>query len=486
VSLRWPLTLRLRLSIMAIVLLGVGMIVAGVATRVELRSFLLDRVDGQLNSAQQPVLAYFIRGDTDPGAQDQVLGMLTTGSYAAVLSAQDRIVVSQRFGSGAPSKTLAATAIQGHDGVSTINGYRVAVLSSTSGPGPTLRTGNRLVIMMPLTDVESTLNRLALLELIVGLAVVAGVAIIAYLIVRRELRPLERIEETAAAIAAGDLSRRVDEPNQATEVGSLARSLNAMLSQIEFAFDERRRSEARLRRFVADASHELRTPLTSVRGFAELFRRGAAGRPDDLALAMRRIESEAQRMGVLVEDLLLLANIDQGRPLAQDRFDLRPMLAEMVCDHELLHPGWPIRFVSTGDGEVLGDELRIRQTVANLLANARAHTPAGTEVVVRLATVGRERVIEVKDSGPGIPEEHLDHVFERFFRVDPSRTRASGGSGLGLSIVAAIAEAHGGRAEVSRGEGGGVTFRIALPVDGLGNDPARVERSQVGVESALY
>jgi two-component system, OmpR family, sensor kinase len=469
-SMRWPPPLRVRLSVIAVVLVGAGLLVAGVATRLELKSFLLDRTDGQLHSAAAPVLAYFIRGDTDSGAQQQVLGVLAPGSYAAVISPTGTIAASQRFGTSVPGKALAARAIHSPVGVSSAAGYRIAVLSSDgTGPGPQLQAGSRLVIAMPLSDVNSTLNRLVRLEVVVGLAVLAGVAALAYLLVRRELRPLERIEETAATIAAGDLSRRVDGENGSTEVGSLARSLNVMLAQIEAAFEERRRSEARLRRFVGDASHELRTPLTAVRGFAELFRHGAATRPFDLALAMDRIESEAERMGVLVDDLLLLANLDQGRPLELDGLDLRTVLSEMASDHALLHPAWPISFVPESEGAVRGDELRIRQAVANLLSNARGHTPEGTEVVIRLRTEGGERLIDVEDSGPGVPGEHLEDVFDRFFRVDTSRARMSGGSGLGLSITAAIASAHGGRAEAVPREGGGTTFRIALPIGGPGD-----------------
>ena len=236
-----------------------------------------------------------------------------------------------------------------------------------------------------------------------------------------------------------------------------------MLAQIEQAFEQRRQSEERLRRFVSDASHELRTPLTSVRGFAELFHRGAASRPDDLALAMSRIESEAERMGVIVEDLLLLANLDQGRPLGQERFDLEAVLAEMVADHAMLHADWPISFSSSGGSDLVGDELRIRQAVANLLANARAHTPPGTSIAVALATVGDDRTVEVSDNGPGIAADDLPHLFERFYRVDASRARRSGGSGLGLAIVQAIAEAHGGSVGVDqrRGRGRGVHDRAA-------------------------
>jgi len=464
---RWPPPLRVRLSIIAVVLVGAGLLVAGVATRLELRSFLLDRTDRQIRSSAPPVLGYLIRGDTDPGAREQVLGVLPPGSYAALVSADGTIVRSLRVGTGVPGSALAERAVEAPNGASSAGGYRIVVITSGgTGPGPQLAPGAKLVIAMPLSDVNSTLNQLVLLEVVVGLAVLAGVAALAYFLVRRELRPLERIEGTAAAIAAGDLSQRVDGENGSTEVGSLARSLNAMLEQIEAAFEERRRSEERLRRFVGDASHELRTPLTAVRGFAELFRHGAATRPADLALAMDRIESEGSRMSVLVDDLLLLANLDQGRPLELGPVDLENVLGEMISDHALLHPGWPIYLAVDGDGEVRGDELRIRQAVANLLANVRAHTSEGTGVVVRLRTEGPDRLIDVEDSGPGIPGEHLEHVFDRFFRVDASRSRASGGNGLGLSITAAIAAAHGGRAEAFAREGGGTTFRIALPVDG--------------------
>jgi two-component system OmpR family sensor kinase len=305
-----------------------------------------------------------------------------------------------------------------------------------------------------------------MLELLVGLIVLAVVAAIAFWLVRRELRPLVRIEDTAAAIAGGDLTQRVPEEAPGTEVGDLARSLNMMLAQIEQAFEQRRQSEERLRRFVSDASHELRTPLTSVRGFAELFHRGAASRPDDLALAMSRIESEAERMGVIVEDLLLLANLDQGRPLAQQRFDLEAVLAEMVADHAMLHSDWPISFGSSGGSDLVGDELRIRQAVANLLANARAHTPSGTSVAVTLATEGDDRTVAVSDNGPGIAADDLPHLFERFYRVDASRARRSGGSGLGLAIVQAIAEAHGGSVAVASIEGEGAAFTIGLPIAG--------------------
>jgi two-component system OmpR family sensor kinase len=252
-----------------------------------------------------------------------------------------------------------------------------------------------------------------------------------------------------------------------------------MLSQIEIAFNERQASENRLRRFVADASHELRTPLTSVRGYAELFRRGASDNPQDLAVVMTRIEAEAERMGILVEDLLLLAKLDQGRPLAREPVDLSALVGEMVGDHRMLHPEWPVDGETAPGLTVSGDELRIRQAIGNLLANARAHTPPGTRIAVRAVADGAMARIEVADDGPGVPPEMGDRVFERFFRADESRTRSSGGAGLGLAIVSAIATAHGGRAEMESTPGEGATFRILLPLaaSAPSNRPVASEKS---------
>jgi two-component system OmpR family sensor kinase len=463
------LTLRARLCLIAVALVAVGLLAAGVATRLALRSFLIDRVDQQFQPAVQPVAKFFVRGDTDDGAQRQVYGVLPPNSYAAVLSADGRVLASQPFGTvdDHTAEQIGEAAARIPSGIVTADGYRVAVVPAarTADGGPrVLNPTTRLVLAIPLTEAESTLNRLTLLELLVGLIVVGCVAILAYVLVRREFRPLERMEQTAAAIAAGDLSQRVADDDPSTEIGQLGAALNAMLAQIELAFDERRRSEDRLRRFVADASHELRTPLTSVRGFAELFRRGAAGRPEDLAVAMQRIESEAQRMGILVDDLLMLAKLDQGRPIDAEPVDLRAVLDELVSDHQMLHPQWPIELHAEGDGAVTGDELRLRQAVSNLLSNERTHTPPGTPISVRFATEGDERLVEVADEGPGIPADLLPRVFERFVRADPSRARASGGSGLGLSIVAAIVEAHGGRVEAASGPTGGAILRLWLPV----------------------
>ncbi|HEX9315892.1 MAG TPA: ATP-binding protein, partial [Actinomycetota bacterium] len=269
-----------------------------------------------------------------------------------------------------------------------------------------------------------------------------------------------------------DLTERVARSDDHTEVGQLGRALNVMLARIEAAFDERRASEAalrtseeRLRRFVSDASHELRTPVASVRAYAELFRRGGDRHPEDLPRLMARIESEAARMGVLVEDLLLLTRLDQGRPLEMAPVDLGALAADSVEAARTIEPERPITLQVEGSVEVMGDRDRLRQVADNLLANVRTHTPpgAGASVIVRLA--GGRAIIEVADSGPGIDPQDAAHIFERFFRSDPSRARDRGGSGLGLSIVAAITAAHGGSASAANrpGPGGGALFTIDLP-----------------------
>jgi len=274
--------------------------------------------------------------------------------------------------------------------------------------------------------------------------------------VRVGLRPLHEIELTADAITSGDLSRRVDHPDPQTEVGRVGSALNTMLDHIEA-------SDRRLRRFIADASHELRTPLSAVRAYAELFGRGAATRPEDLERSMSGIVREAERMSVLVDDLLLLARLDEGRPLERKPVDLAEVVREAVDAARVVEPARPID-VSVEPAIVTGDETRLRQVLDNLLANARAHTPAGTPVSVELERADGRAMLTVADRGPGMTEEQAVRVFERFYRADSSRTRASGGAGLGLSIVGAVVEAHGGTAEVRPTPSGGATFVITLPL----------------------
>jgi two-component system OmpR family sensor kinase len=320
-----------------------------------------------------------------------------------------------------------------------------------------------LVIAAPLHDVDSTLNRLLWIEILVTALVLAGIVVLGLWVVRLSLRPLDAIAATAAAIAGGQLSRRIERADDRTEVGRLGASLNAMLAQIESAFRAREASERKLRRFVADASHELRTPLAAVRAYAELFTRGAASRPADLARSMKGISRESERMSLLVEDLLLLARLDEGRPLEQEPVALDEVVGEAVETARTLDPHRPLA-VDLQEAAVIGDRDRLRQIVDNLLSNVRAHTPPETPVRVSVSRVNGNARVTVADSGPGLTPEQSEHVFERFYRTDASRTRASGGVGLGLSIVSAVAEAHGGGVAVESAAGEGASFHIDLPL----------------------
>ena len=281
-----------------------------------------------------------------------------------------------------------------------------------------------MVVAFPLTDIDQTLHHLLFVELLVAAAVLFAIALMSWWVVRTELRPLQEMGSTAGTIAAGDLSRRVEPADEHSEVGRLGLALNSMLGQIEVAFAERTASEARLRRFVADAGHELRTPLTSIRGYAELFRRGANTRPDDLAKTMIRIEEAAARMGVLVEDLLLLARLDQGRPLESEQVDLSRLAGAAVDDVRAISPERIVTFTSTGSVVVTGDEFRLRQVVANLLEKrADAHS---VQRAHRGACQRGRRLRAHRDPGrrPGHDERRsCAHVFERFWRADPSRQR---------------------------------------------------------------
>jgi len=324
--------------------------------------------------------------------------------------------------------------------------------------------GGTIVLAYPLGDAKAALGRLLWIEAVVTLAVLAAVAGVALWLVRLGLKPLTNMEQAAAEIAAGDLSRRVSPAGGATEVGRLGGALNVMMERIEAAFAERRASEARLRRFVADASHELRTPLTSIRGYAELFRHGAEDRPEDLAKSMRRIEEESARMSTLVDELLLLARLDQGPQLDRGPVDLVAVAADAVSDARTVQKERPIALVAPGPVIVNGDEARLRQVAANLMSNALEHTPPSTPVHVKVGVSGGEATLEIADEGPGLAPDDASRVFDRFFRVDESRSRDDGGAGLGLSIVAAIAHAHGGSVAVETAPGAGARFIVTLPV----------------------
>jgi two-component system OmpR family sensor kinase len=340
--------------------------------------------------------------------------------------------------------------------------------------------GYTLIVGSDLRGDRAAIGRLVRIELVVGLIVLAVLGAAGYLMVRNSLRPLAEVERTARAIAAGDLSQRVPSGDERTEVGRLSTALNGMLSRIENAFraqqaseEEARGSETRMRRFVADASHELRTPLTSIRGFAELYRQGAVRSDEDVRRLMERIEAEGSRMGLLVEDLLLLARLDQQRPLTFAPVDLADIAGDAVHDAKAVQPDRPIALrldeSLTDVPVVIGDESRLRQVIGNLVTNALTHTPPGTRVTVTVAQdpVDPDRLLlRVADEGPGMVPADADRAFERFYRADASRTRQAGGTGLGLAIVSSLVAAHGGTVELQTTPGEGATFVIRLPRSG--------------------
>jgi two-component system OmpR family sensor kinase len=315
-----------------------------------------------------------------------------------------------------------------------------------------------------LDDVDETTRGLRRVYFLAVVLVAAGGAAIAWIVVRRGLQPIDSMIVTAGAIAAGDLTRRVDHPPDGTELGRLGSAIDEMLTQLEAAFTERERSETRLKRFAADASHELRTPLTAIRGYAELYRKGGLSEEESLVRAMGRIESESLRMGRLVEDLLLLARLDQQRPLEATPVDLRTLVLDAAADHRALDDSHTLVVDADASVVVRGDEASLRQVLGNLLANARHHTPELTPIRLALRATGDGWAeLVVSDEGPGIPPEHLDKVFERFNRGDPSRARSTGGSGLGLSIVHGLVAAHGGTTTVSNAPGGGAVITLRIP-----------------------
>ena len=467
--------LRIRLVAAVVALSAAGLALTGVVATAALHSYLLQRVDSQLASAVQlpgeqfcsefpqprggpprghPQLPsqYYVAKYTDDGALTCSIHASTTDDIPALTGltpARINLLSSHPFN---------ARSVSGD------TSWRVAVNLAPDG--------DVTVVGSPLTDVQHTVSRLIVLELVIGLVVLALIAAAAYFVIRRSLQPLVDVENTAVAIAGGDLSQRVPDLDPRTEVGRLTRALNAMLGQIEHAFSRQRESEKaaraseeRMRRFVADASHELRTPLTSIRGFAELHRQGAVRDPREVARLMRRVEDEAMRMGMLVDDLLLLARMDQERPLNVIPVDLLTVVADVVHDARAVAPDRAIEMEVLGAPPIVaGDDARLHQVVQNLVTNALRHTPADTPVEVRLRSEGQRAVVEVVDHGPGLPADIRERVFERFYRVETSRSRDAGGAGLGLSIVSALVSAHGGSVEVVETTGGGATFRVVLPL----------------------
>jgi two-component system OmpR family sensor kinase len=340
-------------------------------------------------------------------------------------------------------------------------------------PGPDFRViaralpdnGGTIVAAQSLRDLDRTTSRLGFLFALIGLLLLLLIALAARTVIKVGLRPLEDAEKTAEEIAAGNLSARMPQADPSTEVGRLVTSLNTMLARIEDAFSVRTESENKLRRFVADASHELRTPITAIRGFSELHRQGAVTGEKETTELIGRIENESKRMGSLVEDLLLLARLDQAREMDSKPVDINKVVEEAVISARAAGPEHPVT-LNSSDTEIftLGDEVRIHQVVANLLANARAHTPAGTPITVSLSTTDAGVEVTVADKGPGLSIEDQRRIFERFYRADESRVRTGDdGSGLGLSIVDAVMRAHGGSVSVESTPGMGAVFTLLFP-----------------------
>ncbi|MFT4042109.1 MAG: HAMP domain-containing sensor histidine kinase [Gordonia sp. (in: high G+C Gram-positive bacteria)] len=465
--------LRISLVALILVLLVVGLVVSGFAVTSAMRSDLISRTDTGLLSAVDSWAKPRRVNDT-PGPPPSARRppspyyVYSTLSNGQTLSSNDfdhsPALPSAHVGNAGPVTV----------GSSDASGPQWRLIKRTTPDGD-------VVVAIPLTDIDKTLSRLMWLQFGIGAAVVMVVGVLSYLLVRSSLRPLRRVEETAHAIAAGNLNMRVAPAPANTEVGSLSASLNTMLGQIQRAFsataaseqqarsseEQARASEEKMRRFIADASHELRTPLTSIKGFAELYRRGAV---TDVADAMRRIDDEAGRMNLLVEDLLMLARLDAQRPLNFAPVDMLALAADVVQSARVAAPERSIR-LAIGESDypplVLGDAPRLVQVIRNLVNNAVVHTHDASITV----TVGVDQadgvddvLVTVVDTGQGLAPDDVAHVFERFYRGDSSRSRGQGrGSGLGLSIVAALVNAHGGRVGVDSVLGEGATFWFRLP-----------------------
>jgi len=477
-------SLRNRLVLGVVILSTFGFITSGVVAQKQIESFLIHQIDDQLFSVASGSLPrvnlagivnddeYQVRRGREERDSDAVpqtpLDRVPTSTSLTLLDGNGAVVA----GIGGDLNTVSVRDyIAGYSPAEVAEfeaepftvraegeNFRVLALPLPSGLGS-------VAIAQSLNDVDRTLSRLQWLFLLIGFVIVGLIALASRTMIKVGLKPLSDVEGTAAQIAAGDLSARLPEAKTTTEVGRLTTSLNTMLSRIEESFAVRKTSEDKLRRFVADASHELRTPLTAIRGFAELHRQGAVAGDEDTKQLLARIEGESVRMGSLVEDLLLLARLDQAREMERLPVDIAKVTRDAVASAQVAGADHPITL--SGDLNelyTLGDHHRIHQVVANLLANARTHTPAGTAIAVSIAQSGDGVRIAISDNGPGLSEEDQKRIFERFYRADSSRARNDGeGSGLGLSIVDAVMKAHGGSVSVASEVGKGSTFTLFFP-----------------------
>ncbi len=469
-------SLSVRIMVAATVLVMVTLVVMGALGTAMLRSYLFGRVDAQLLAFASAPGPRRLPARTPRSRPPQ----LPTLFLVEQVSASGRVQALGGSGRGVSPPKISAARLRGPDGPFTAaagdprHSWRVLV-RATGG-------GRHVVFAYSLDAVNSTVTRLEIADAAAGAVAILILAAIGLPLVRVSLGPLSRIEDAAEAIAAGDLSRRIDRPAAETEVGRLAAVLNVMLGRIEAAYRAReegeahaRDSEDRMRRFVADASHELRTPLTSVRGLAEFcLQQGEAASRAEMTRLMTRIQHEATRMGVLVEDLLLLAQFDEDRPLDRQPVDLSSVAAEAVLAARALPHGHSLTLLAATDPVIVcADSARLRQVIDNLISNAFQHTPPGTLVTVATGSTAGYGQLTVADNGPGMTAEQASRVFERFYRTDDARSRTRGGTGLGLSIAAALVEAHRGTITVdTRPPGHGATFRVRLPLATAGGGPA--------------
>ena len=475
---RTPLSLwslRNRLILAAVFLASLAIIASDFAANTALRSYLISQVDNQLFSISSGSLERLDRAGIAPQSEFeesrspfrvlQPIRGVPTSTSLTLLDREGNLI--GQVGGELAGQNFGVTGLK----VSQVEKYENKPFTiEGEGRNPDVRA---LALVLPtgmgsviaansLEEVDKTLSQLRFLFFFLGLIAILLTALVSRWIIAISLRPLDKVEETAEAIAAGDLSARLPAAKPDTEVGRLTTSLNMMLSRIEQSFTVKVESENKLRRFVADASHELRTPLTAIRGFAELHRQGAVSGEEKTKELISRIEGESIRMSSLVEDLLLLARLDQARELDFEPVDLNTLIVEVVASAKAAGPDHPIELnLPQEELFVLGDSRRIHQVVANLLANARTHTPLGTKINVTARQTLAEVIIEVADNGPGLSKSDQERIFERFFRADPARVRNSGeGSGLGLSIVDAVMKAHGGYVSVKSDLDKGATFTL--------------------------
>jgi two-component system OmpR family sensor kinase len=481
-------SLRSRLILGVVLLTATGFVISGVVAQHALRTYLLDQIDTQLLSLSGSSLPRVAEAGI---AHDQDDAVVHDAKHPHTAPAGTGRTPLQRIPTSTSVTLLDATgavtgALGGDLNAAPVTDYLIgftpAKAATFKGAAFTIDAkGNdfrAVALVLPngqgtvvaaqsLTELDRTVGNLGFFFLLIGFLLITLIAIASRIVINVGMRPLEDVEVTAEQIAAGDLSARMPEANPHTEVGRLVTSLNSMLARIESAFDARTESENRLRRFVADASHELRTPLTAIRGFSELYRQGAVTGEEPTRDLLGRIEGESKRMGSLVEDLLLLARLDQAREMEFKPVNLNKVVESVVISARAAGPDHSVEFTAPDDEFfTLGDEPRIHQVVANLLANARAHTPAGTKIGVSLVRDADGIRISVADNGPGLSQDDQKKIFERFYRADPSRVRVDGeGSGLGLSIVDAVMAAHGGTVTVQSELGKGATFTLFFPLE---------------------